>query len=125
MTIIRTTGIATLLMLAALPAQAIDCNNAQTTRDMVVCAQSDYDMADADLNRYYQEQRASLDEKGKIILRDAQRAWIKYRDAECARVADFARGGTLASVLQVSCLADLTAKRANDLAINPNTGQRN
>ncbi|PLW75092.1 lysozyme inhibitor LprI family protein [Cohaesibacter celericrescens] len=113
------------LTMASLSAHALDCNNAMTTRDMVECAQMDYNIADGDLNYAYQDLRAGADKTGKLKLRDAQRAWIKFRDAECDRQADAVRGGTMAPLIQMSCLADLTAKRAAELGINPMTGESN
>ena len=82
---------------------------------MVTCAQQALDRADADLNSSYKALRAKLDDQGKNLLRDAQRAWIKYRDAECLRARDAVRGGTLASVIGVSCLSHMTGTRAKEL----------
>ena len=47
-------------------------------------------------------------------LREAQRAWIAFRDAECAHA--YAQGGTgsIRSVYGASCLLDMTARRAAD-----------
>jgi hypothetical protein len=55
------------------------------------------------------------------LLLDAQRAWLAFRDAECVNARDAARGGTMASILQISCLTDLTKKRARDLTAFPNS----
>lgn len=105
------------------PAQALSCDNATTTRDMITCTQMDLNLADGDLNATYQELRSDLDKKGRLLLRDAQRAWIAFRDAECARQADIVRGGTMAPVLELSCLLSLTISRGNDLSRTPLTGE--
>lgn len=90
---------------------------------MIECARTDFDLADGDLNRAYQEKLAQEDKDGKSLLRKAQRAWIVFRDAECARQADFARGGTMAPLLGMTCLTSLTVRRVNELSHNPVTGE--
>ena len=47
-------------------------------------------------------------------LLEAQRAWIKYRDANCAFYYD-PDGGTLARVNANSCMLTATAERAREL----------
>lgn len=105
----------TLLSLPVSDARALDCENPLTTVDMISCADLDYQRADKELNQVYVEMRSHLDETARKLLQDSQRAWIAYRDAECKRARDEARGGTLAPVLQISCLAELTEQRIGDL----------
>ena len=49
----------------------------------------------------------------KEELRDAERAWIKFRDAQCAYVA--AGEGSIARVEAAECLRSMTEKRAREL----------
>lgn len=111
--------------MATAPSSAQNCNNPITTRDMVECQAMDHQAADDELNIAYQDARADQDQTGRIVLRDAQRAWIKYRDAECNRHADFARGGTIASTIKLSCLTEMTLQRTRELRYNPLTGKSN
>jgi len=104
-----------IVLLPAHKAMALDCENAVTTVDMIKCADRDYAEADKRLNAYYGELRAGMDETARKLLRNSQRAWIAYRDAECERIRDIARDGTMAPILQISCLADLTEQRIQDL----------
>nr|WP_321458103.1 lysozyme inhibitor LprI family protein [uncultured Cohaesibacter sp.] len=115
------------IMLAALiatglvvnaPALARDCKNAITTSELNECAYDDYMKADKELNAEYQSLRNKLDETGKEILRDAQRAWIPFRDAECMRVTDPFRGGTLHKVAYNACRSHETLKRIEQLREN-------
>jgi uncharacterized protein YecT (DUF1311 family) len=92
-----------------------ECASQATTVEMLTCSDWHRTQADALLNQTYAELRADLDETGKTLLLDAQRAWIAFRDAECTRVADAARDGTLSGVLQVACQQYLTAERARQL----------
>ena len=49
------------------------------------------------------------------MLRDAQRAWIPFRDKACAAESNLARGGTMQSMLVSSCMERLTRQRTEDL----------
>ena len=106
---------ALVLVLAVRPAAALDCANASTTIDMAQCADIDYQAADKRLNRSYGAFKKTLDAEGAKLLLESQRAWLKFRDTNCALAADQARGGTMAPLLTLGCLADLTAKRAKEL----------
>lgn len=56
------------------------------------------------------------DQQGAIdTLRDAQRAWIAYRDKACAAYGYLARGGTMEPMLIYQCNAELTAQRTDEL----------
>lgn len=46
------------------------------------------------------------------VLRQAQRAWIAYRDESCRYEALRYQGGSMAGVAQASCLRDMTARQA-------------
>ncbi|MEP1932875.1 MAG: lysozyme inhibitor LprI family protein [Roseibium sp.] len=120
---VRTCCLASLIATSASPAAAQSCEAPANTRDMITCAQMDLNLSDGDLNRTYKELKASLDKKGSNTLRKAQRAWIAFRDAECTRQADVARGGTMAPVVELECLHSLTVRRINDLSRNPLTGE--
>ena len=91
------------------------CKTQNTTLEMIQCAAQLYEVADDRLNAVYQALRSSQDEEGKKLLRDAQRAWLKFRDAECLRERDMARGGTLAPILEISCKESMTLQRVSVL----------
>jgi len=101
------------------------CQDSTTTPGIVECLASHLNLMDGDLNRTYQGLRSGLNnaEKGKLLK--AQRLWIKFRDAECARIADYASGGTMAPILKLGCLMKLTERRIGDLSTNPLTGEIN
>lgn len=84
------------LLFAAAPAHAADhpleaadaaCyKSAMTTVDMVECASDSYARWDAELNRQYKRLMALLSPEEQQALRDAQRKWIAFRDAELALI---------------------------------------
>ena len=79
----RVALLAAALLVAASPAFAEDdgCDrNNQSQMAMNQCAGVDAANADAALNKIYKQLAAKLDGKEKTALRDAQRAWIAFRD---------------------------------------------
>lgn len=61
---------------------------AQTQAEMNQCAGSDFKAADAELNRVYKKMQATYNDDPVFLarLREAQRAWILYRDTGLAMV---------------------------------------
>lgn len=102
-----------------------DCKAPQTQADMTICAGKDYDKADKQLNVEYQKLRKLLSERDKAADADgkgatdalvtAQRAWVAFRDANCALAGFQARGGSMEPMLISACLADMSGKRAEEL----------
>jgi len=96
--------------------RAVDpCKNPQTQFEMNQCAARDYRAADAILNQTYQRLVAMLDDEEKAQLKEAQTAWIKYRDANCEFVGDQYKGGTMRPMIAALCLADVTKRRTTEL----------
>jgi uncharacterized protein YecT (DUF1311 family) len=106
-------------------AQTKDCRSAITNMDMNICAELDWQEADAVLNSTYQEVMAAMKEmdislptelKGaEDALRTAQRAWITYRDAHCAGEGFQMRGGTAETLVVYGCLREMTMERTEKL----------
>jgi uncharacterized protein YecT (DUF1311 family) len=118
------------LLLPAAPASAqqdpdIDCDNATVQMELTYCAEKDWQAADAKLNTAYSAAMKAMramdadlpaDLKGAAeALKEAQRAWIPYRDKACAAAGFLARGGSMEPMLIYSCLAQLTADRTQEL----------
>ncbi len=115
------------LTLSAVPAaaQEVDCANAQAQVEMTYCAEQDWIRADAELNDAYKAAMAvmkSVDDglepadRGAVgNLRDAQRAWITFRDAACAAEGYQMNGGTAEPMVIYGCRARLTAERTTNL----------
>lgn len=80
------TPIIAALLLPLLPAVAAgkDCSGANTQLEINECAAAEAKKADADLNLAYSKLTKKVSEAGKAKLVEAQRAWIKWRDAQCA-----------------------------------------
>ncbi len=71
--------------------------------------------ADKALNQVYKELLATLDPEAAKLLKESQRAWIAYRDAEAKFAADEARGGSMSPMLYAGALGYLTEERTQHL----------
>lgn len=104
-----------------------DCTEALSTVEMNNCAASEFEKADAELNRVYQDALADIpkmamdeppfDAKSwEEALRASQRAWIAFRDAECEdHVEKFWTGGSGATVEIIGCKTEKTEQRTKEL----------
>jgi uncharacterized protein YecT (DUF1311 family) len=91
------------------------CEDAQTQTDMNICWGNEYKKADAALNKAYQQLAAKLDTDEKAQLKNAENAWLKYRDANCEFVADQYKGGSIRPMIAAICFADVTNNRTTEL----------
>ncbi|MFN3868295.1 MAG: lysozyme inhibitor LprI family protein, partial [Hyphomicrobiaceae bacterium] len=106
----------------------IDCANASSTLEMNFCADKDFTAADKALNAAYQRALKAVPgmadgasdrfsaRNWEKALRDSQRAWLAYRDAECREhIPMFWGGGTGTTVAVIGCLTALTNARTKEL----------
>jgi uncharacterized protein YecT (DUF1311 family) len=97
------------------PKKTGPCADPQTQTEMTQCAADAYKAADAVLNQVYKQLVAKLETEEKAQLKEAQTAWLKYRDTNCDFVADQYKGGTMRPMIHANCLADVTSKRTAEL----------
>jgi uncharacterized protein YecT (DUF1311 family) len=117
--------LATLCLAQPALAQEIDCAQAMAQQELNICAERDWQAADAGLNRAYKEVMAEMkamdrnlppDLQGaEAALRSAQRAWIDYRDANCTAAGFPMRGGSAEALLVYGCLRQMTLDRTEEL----------
>lgn len=109
-------------------AQDWDCSDPGNLpqQGMNYCAALDFEAADAELNALWPrlvEQARDNDaldiDDGRPgyeeTLRDAQRAWIVFRDANCSYEGYAAKGGSLEPLLVATCRAAMTRDRIGEL----------
>jgi|GEM_PF-489071 len=110
-----TAGLALFLTAPAAHAAAIDCAAAKTQADLATCTAKDTASADTALNAVYKALAARLAPADLKRLRDAQRAWISFRDKECAfRTQPYSDGSVYSSLVE-TCRAELTKARLAQL----------
>jgi uncharacterized protein YecT (DUF1311 family) len=94
---------------------ASECENAVTTAAMRNCEATRYATAQQELNATYQRLMGRLDSGQKEKLRLTQRAWLRFREANADFQASLAQGGTLAPLMRISSLTEMTKARALEL----------
>jgi len=92
-----------------------DCTAPQNTVEMHYCADQAYQAADADLNHVWRSMRGHLSKDEKALLLKAQRAWLKFRDANCDFAASPYLGGSIHPVILLTCLETMTRERTEEL----------
>ena len=105
-------------LLSSSAAFAQECDRSDESQaGMNICAHEDYQAADKELNRTYGEvmKRLSDDADRRKLLQAAQRAWIAFRDAECAFSTADSQGGSIHPMLVSGCLQGLTEARTKQL----------
>jgi uncharacterized protein YecT (DUF1311 family) len=122
-------------LLLAAQDPAWNCENPQAQQEMNYCAGQDAERADAELNNVYRtaieraraadREYAGLADGGggpndggpgeEATLREAQRAWVSFRDAQCRLQSFEARGGTKQPMIDSGCRATLTRARTAEL----------
>lgn len=109
------------LLAGASVARAQECDRSDDSQQMMtICAGEDYQAADARLNKAYQDLISSDDADDLKLLQAAQRAWISFRDAECAHSTAASNGGSIHAMAVSQCLTRLTNDRIKQLAAAAN-----
>ncbi len=104
---------------------AVDCANAMATVDLNICAEQEFERADQDLNVAYKkvlgdirgsEQAKPHDPQSwENALRESQRAWVAFRDADCKGLVPMPwGGGTGATGAVLGCMTSMTKSRTED-----------
>lgn len=98
-------------------AGATECErNDPTQTGLNRCAQADFEAADGKLNRLYKQLVSKSGTDEKAALRDAQRAWVAYRDKECEYETIGSAGGSIRPMEEWQCAAALTEVRSKEFA---------
>jgi uncharacterized protein YecT (DUF1311 family) len=88
-----------------------------STTEMVQCVDTETKAWDDLLNADYQRVLGAVGEKTAESIRQAERAWVALRDADCKVPYDIYEGGTMARLDGASCVLDHTAERVLQLRI--------
>ena len=89
------------LLIAALVAFPTSHANARSQPELNRQAAKDLEKADTELNKTYEALLRKLpDAESKEKLKQSQRAWLAFRDAEAAFASDQVRGGSMAPTIR-------------------------
>lgn len=93
-----------------------------STRGMIECMDAAKVKWDVELNKYYKLLMSTLNDSSKASLRESQRKWIEFRDAEIDAIGDIyeykyevMNGGTLYSLMAVGRSLEVVKTRALEL----------
>ena len=122
----RLTAILVLVLCATgAKAQVVNCAAPVTQLDMNFCADRAWKLADEDLNLAYRMARTLMqqtdaalpvaDRGAEVALRDAQRAWITFRDAACRAEGYVYFGGSIRPLVVSNCIERMTRARTEEL----------
>jgi uncharacterized protein YecT (DUF1311 family) len=117
------------------PMTEAECAAAMSQMEMNACAQQAFERADAELNALYRRLidgareddgspdngRSDGDDRpgAEATLREAQRAWVAFRDAHCRGEGYAERGGSMEPMIFHQCLERLTRERIAQLTPQP------
>jgi len=110
----RRFAVAGLVLLMSAPALAEDCDKETSQMGLNQCFGKLADAADAELNKVYKQLAAKAEGKERESLRDAQRAWIAFRDKECDYETIAEEGGSIRPMEYSICMAEKTKARTKE-----------
>jgi uncharacterized protein YecT (DUF1311 family) len=96
----------------------LDTPDGQSTAGMIACTDTEMKLQDTRLNAAYAKAMGKLNERQKTALRKAQRAWVAFRDADCASLWDD-EWGSLSRVNANGCMLSRTVERTIELQTYP------
>ena len=91
---------------------------AVSTLDMLECGGRETERWDARLNRAYQARMNSLNDRQRAALKRAEKAWLAFREADCAAYED-EEWGTISKIDAAQCTLRRTVERALELESFP------
>lgn len=95
--------------------QVQPCEGEGSQAEASGCARREFQAADAELNKTYGRLTGILDAEEKSLLKEAELAWIKYRDTTCVFESSQYAGGTMRPMIESFCLARVTRARTAEL----------
>ena len=98
-------------LLSAEYAQCMEKSDGVTVA-MQDCLTAEDERVEALLNTTYQQTMQAMNERQKTLLRDSQRAWLKYRDGSCDTMMSVL-GGTAAGLITTGWRLEMTARRVS------------
>ncbi len=95
--------------------KCLEAPGGQSTMGMIECIGDELTIQDAALNAAYRKAMGDLTPAEKSRLQIAQRAWIAFRDADCAAQDDPEQWGSLSRITANQCVLNRTIERTLEL----------
>jgi uncharacterized protein YecT (DUF1311 family) len=101
------------------PAQSAEdpCADADALRspEQMACAAKELRAAEAELKQVSARLTTNMEAPPRLRMRQAGRAWLRYRKSNCDAEASIYEGGTIQPLIRTRCMARLTRARAEEL----------
>jgi uncharacterized protein YecT (DUF1311 family) len=116
-------AIVSLALLVSTPALAgpakEDCGAQTNQTEMTACFNRDLDRANKKLNGVYEKRLEDMrdDPDGIKLLRAAERAWVDFRDRNCAAQAHGEEGGSVYATMVATCQIAMTDARTKEIQL--------
>lgn len=94
---------------------AAGCGDLNAQSAMNQCALTQFQQLDEEFNKVYREYRSRLDDRQKQQLKEAQLAWVKFRDLACNFESSGVEDGSAHAFIFQSCLSVKTNSRLKEL----------
>ncbi len=91
------------------------CQTPLSTAEGYQCFTAAYKKTDTELNRLYRRVESAVDGVELIKLKEAQKLWISFRDANCSAEYELYAGGSAGPTVKVACLEEMTRHRREEL----------
>lgn len=91
------------------------CSGIERDRERSACIYAQYKEADIALNKAYNTLRNFFNPENKALLKEAQLAWLSFRDLDCQLESAPFSGGTLFDEITDKCLIEKTILRTKEL----------
>lgn len=88
---------------------------AQRSSQLMACAEREFKQASAELTRARAGLYADLEPPSRVKMRVTERAWLKYRQANCDAEASIYEGGTIQPLIRLRCMVRVTRERTAEL----------
>lgn len=96
--------------------KCVPCAKAATQKGIEMCTGGDLDTVDARLNAEYKKMMAEFAPELTRELREAERAWVVFRDKFCRAKAALYEGGSIQGQILLDCKAAETRRQLERLA---------
>ena len=113
------------ILASGAPASADPCRNVDGQFEAINCYRDAAEAEDRELNRIWPKVKAEINglnldaarrDEWQAALLASQRAWIKFKEAECAlQPLEFVLPGAYQAVAEQSCLYEVTRRRVDRL----------
>lgn len=91
------------------------CEEAETTRELVVCLENELVMARQDLKALDRVIVGATTPEERALFENARKEWSEYLEANCESASQLYAGGSLEGVILLECRRRMTRERIEEI----------